>query len=287
MIDKDPELGIKRGYLKRDFEFFHIKDQRRIEIEPHYHDFNKIVIFISGNVTYVIEGKAYRLKPFDILFVNEGDVHRPIIDSSEAYERIILWVNSKFLEEHNYEDSNLLSCFETSSRRKLSLLRPSPHETAWIRTILSQLEEGVRDQGFASKVLKNALFLQLIVKLNRLFMGNEIVSPDVDIQYDEKIEKILEFINQNLEGDLSIDRLSSELFISKYYLMHRFKSQTGYTIHSYILQKRLIKASGLIRSGRQIGEVCVECGFNDYSSFVRAFKNHFGVSPREYFKMGE
>ncbi len=58
--------NIKRGYLNENFQVFHIRDKSFMEFEYHYHDFQKVVIFISGNVTYLIEGKAYKLQPWDV-----------------------------------------------------------------------------------------------------------------------------------------------------------------------------------------------------------------------------
>ena len=49
----------KSGYLHSDFKLFHIKDKKNQEFEFHYHDFNKVIIFLSGKVTYLIEGTAY------------------------------------------------------------------------------------------------------------------------------------------------------------------------------------------------------------------------------------
>lgn len=72
--------------------------------------------------------------------------------------------------------------------------------------------------------------------------------------------------------------------MSKYYLMHKFKEQTGYTIHNYIIQKRLIMSNLLIKKGRSITDACMESGFNDYSNFSRAFKKIFMLSPKEYYK---
>ena len=55
------EMINKRGYLKEDFRLFHIRDQVELELGYHYHEFDKIVVFLTGNVTYVVEGKAYFL----------------------------------------------------------------------------------------------------------------------------------------------------------------------------------------------------------------------------------
>lgn len=50
----------KTGYLNEQFRLFHLKDQTRKEFSYHYHDFHKVVIFISGKAAYHIEGKAYQ-----------------------------------------------------------------------------------------------------------------------------------------------------------------------------------------------------------------------------------
>ncbi|GCD10110.1 hypothetical protein Ctaglu_17330 [Clostridium tagluense] len=138
--------------------------------------------------------------------------------------------------------------------------------------------------AFGSTILKNALFLQFMVKINRLFLGMDINKNIDDIKYDPRIEDILSFLNSNLDKHLSIGMLSKVFYLNKYYLMHLFKEETGYTIYNYIQKKRIIKASDLIKSGMQTGEVCGQCGFGDYSSFVRAFKKEFGLSPKQYYK---
>ena len=75
-MDYAPEKKEKQaGYLHQNFRLFHLKDKKNQEFEFHYHDFNKIIIFLSGNATYLVEGKAYDLKPWDILLVNNHDIH--------------------------------------------------------------------------------------------------------------------------------------------------------------------------------------------------------------------
>ena len=63
--------------------------------------------------------------------------------------------------------------------------------------------------------------------------------------------------------------------------MHRFKEETGYTLHSYIEQKRLLHASELIKEGAPAMKAAQECGFKEYSTFLRAFKRNFHISPKE------
>lgn len=279
--------GSKRGYLNKDFQFFYLKDRKSMEFELHFHDFNKIIVFISGSVTYLIEGKAYKLKPWDILLVSSSEIHKAVIDASGTYERMIIWVNSNFLLKHNSPESNLMTCFDIASREKRNILRLNPELLRQAKYILSQLKEECTSDAFGSQVLKNSLFLQFIVYLNRLYLKPETIEHQADGDYNESIGAVMKHINENLSEDMSIEGLASKFYMSKYHLMHKFKSQTGYTIHSYILQKRLMMANTLIKSGRSITEACAECGFGDYSSFVRAFKKMYGQSPKKHHKMVE
>jgi len=284
MDHMDNTEKVKRGYLNEDFHFFKLKDQKKNEFEFHYHDFNKIIIFISGEVTYIIEGKSYKLKPWDILLVGKNDIHLPIISEATTYERMILWLNPIFLEDHNKNNCNLLSCFQLAAERKLNLIRTNKMDINSLKVNLVDLEGAIQDKAFGNEILKNALFIQLMVKINRLFLGMDINKNIDDIKYDPRIEDILSFINSNLDMDLSIDILSNKFYLNKYYLMHLFKNETGYTLYAYIQKKRVIKAADLIKKGMQAGEVCSLCGFGDYSTFVRAFKKNFQLSPKQYYK---
>lgn len=283
----DNTSKIKRGYLDKNFEFFHLRDQRNLQFEYHYHDFNKIIIFISGNVTYLIEGKAYKLKPWDILFIDSSEVHKPLINVEEPYERIVLWVNTSFLKSYDKDNFSLINCFKLAIERRINVLRLDADSIVDIKRILYELDNENKNDNYGSFILKNNLFLQLMIYFNRLFLknGENERLLNNDIKYDKAIINIIDYINENISEELSIEILSEKFYISKYYLMHKFKVQTGYTVHNYILQKRLMFSLDMIKKGSALYEVCDKCGFGDYSSFVRAFKKMFGVSPKNYYKV--
>ena len=69
------EVG-SRGYLTEEFRLFHLRDQKQLQLDYHYHPFDKIVIPLSGQVTYLVEGCTYYLRPWDILLVGRGEIHR-------------------------------------------------------------------------------------------------------------------------------------------------------------------------------------------------------------------
>ena len=276
------DINNKVGYLNDNFKIFHIRDKKDIKFEYHHHDFSKIVILIDGDLTYYIEGKAYILKPWDILFVNKNEIHKPVVNPNKYYERIVIWLNPDFMAKYAQGNNNLLKCFEVAIKNNYNLLRLNMKSIDIIKNLIQDIQNCNNSNEFGSEILKESLFVQLMVLMNRLFLNSDKNRDIEDIQYDKTIEGVLNYINSNLENDLTIDTIASEFFISKYYLMRKFKNQIGSSIHNYVVQKRLILARSLISDGLSMSSVCSRCGFNDYSSFVRAFKKVYGVSPSNY-----
>ena len=209
----------KTGYLKEDFRLFHINDRTKKEFSYHYHDFHKIIVFISGKVTYHIEGKAYHLKPRDILLVSQGAIHKP------------------------------------------------------------EIEQTLRNEQFGEEALRNALFTQFMVYINRIFLRTSSTPDKKSYSSDSQVEQLLKYINRNLSDDLSIDQLADHFFFSKYHMMRKFKAETGYTIHSYVTNKRLLLARSLLSQGTPVMKAAEKSGFQDYTTFVRAYKKQFGKVP--------
>lgn len=265
----------KKGYLNEEFRLFHIKDQTGQEFSYHYHDFHKVVIFLSGKVTYHIEGKAYHLKPWDILLVSRHAIHKSEIDASVPYERFILWI------KNDIPNKQLLQCFQKASDRSYNLVRLNSSLQEKLKDVLFELEASARSEAFGKDILTQALFQEFMVYLNRIFLEKQYIFDKKSYSYDSQIANILKYINHHLGEDLSVDALASRHYISKYHLMRKFKKETGYTLHNYVINKRLLQARTLISEGTPILKAAHESGFAEYSTFSRAYRKQFGKAPSE------
>ena len=263
----------KTGYLKEDFRLFHINDQTKKDFSYHYHDFHKIIVFISGKVTYHIEGKAYHLKPRDILLVSQGAIHKPEIDPSVPYERYIFWIRD------DLSCQELNTCFQKANDRSFNLVRADSALQERLKDLLPEIEQTLQNTHFGDPVLRDALFTQFMIYINRIFLRTS-SSPDKKAySSDTQVEQLLKYINRNLSENLSIDQLAERFFFSKYHMMRKFKNETGYTIHNYITSKRLLMARSLISQGIPVMKAALASGFRDYTTFVRAYKKQFGKAP--------
>lgn len=268
----------KQGYLHDEFRFFHITDNGRKEFDYHYHDFYKILILLSGNVTYTIEGRTYRLSPFDIVFVNAGEIHRPTVHDDTAYERIILYISPDFFPACKTADYDLKYCFVKASEEHSNVLRiPGFRQSLLYQKTMELLASGT-DTDYAHALYHRILFLEFMIQLNRAVIHEHIQYIEVQSS-NEKIMQILEYIRQNLTEDITSDRIAGAFYLNKYYLMHLFKLETGYTLGNYITNKRLLYARELLQKNMPATQVCYECGFKNYSTFSRAYKKCFQDIP--------
>lgn len=103
-----------------------------------------------------------------------------------------------------------------------------------------------------------------------------------DVTESGKINGILEYINENLASDLSLDRIASRFYISKFYLSKPFKRFTGMSIYQYIIKKRVSISGEMLRNGATVTAAYLDGGFQDYSNYLKAFKREFHCNPREY-----
>lgn len=283
----------KTGYLHDPFRLFHLTDREVKDYECHYHDFHKILLFLSGDVDYFIEGVTYRLEPRDIVLIGAGDVHRPIIRSAAPYERVILYVSSDFLASYTDSGYSLETCFQKQTAahsagcpdirakektKPLPVLRTSSSSVPALFKLCEKLEASLSSREYAAGLYSRTLLLQLLIQLNRSFLSDSFRYIETGTA-NQKITEILHYINEHLDGDLSIDALSREFFISRRYLMHIFRQETGYSIGKYVNAKRLFWARDKIRHGMSLTDACFSSGFQHYSTFTRSYYRMFQTTP--------
>lgn len=282
MRKKHQRFLSRQHMLTGEYEIYHYHDTGMASVRPHHHDFFECYYFMNGNVTFLIEGKAYDLNPGDIILVNSSELHQAAInDLNEPYERIVLWLNAGYIQQLSTENTDLGQCFMHKNRS--NILRPELDSQHRIRTIMTQLLEIDEKKTYGQDLLKTAFVIELLVLLNQTMLDSG-KAQTVEGRKSRRIEAIIEYINDNLDKTMQIDDLAEKFFVSKFHLSREFKEQTGATLHRYIVQKKLILAKEMILQGQPITDVYQACGFGDYSNFFRVFRHEYDMTPKQYYR---
>lgn len=267
-----------RQEMHRDsFEVFHYRQPRPAAVEVHHHDFYEVYFLLSGQVEFWVDGRILKMSPGDLLLINPMELHRPILtEEKKVYERIVVWINKTYLE--SVGEGNFSDCFDTTHPNHTHLIHLSPAERTGITALLGELVREYYSQECGSGICAYGLFLQFMVRLNRL--ARHTGRPEESRQQSVLVQQVLAYIGEHLSEAISLETLADRFYVSKYYLSHTFSKEVGVSLYRYIMLRRLLLARQLLGQGMPAGQVSRSCGFADYTSFYRAFKSEYGISPK-------
>lgn len=235
----------------------------------HTHDTHEIFCFLGGEAKYCVEGTIYAMSPGDIFLMKKGEAHSLLLTSSRPYDRLYV----------NFNEDAILKRYSSKitefiDKKPLGNYNRYPSLVFKNNNCIFYLNQILKNKDIDEQRLYLTVLLVELMNCPRNYIK---VESTVEI-----IRSITEFINLHLKDDITIDMLCKKFHISKTHLSRKFKSTTGSTISKYILKKRLILANELMAKGISPTNIYTECGFRDYTTFYRAYKEIYNCSPKHY-----
>ena len=266
---------------KDDFEIFHYNNSATFSC-PHQHDFFELFYLVDDSLEYIVEGLRYSITAGSALLIAPGQIHRAdVCGSVRNLDRFILWINAdyvkKLTETMPHVRFTLLGSMEGRN------LIPLDSETSLlIRQLLFALHRESGEPAIDSALLNRFIISQLLIYCGRrIVKAPSTLTPKAALRYREIIQ-VYEYIVTHLKEDMSIPDLADRFFMDRNTLMRHFRHEVGMTPGECIRWHRLESARVMLQGGAPAQEACAESGFSDYSSFYRAFKQSYGMSPRDY-----
>ena len=250
----------------------------------HYHNFYEIIYVLEGEYSSFIENQVYHLHKGEFLLIDMNVMHKYhyIEKKHDSSKRIILWITEQMLAELSGGEVDLSACF----RRRESCAYHFPiYYEEMLRSFLLKLamsEVMEDDTAGISPVLGRGYLTLFFGYLNSLCQRKEYLSAGEEMSLHPLVEKVSDYIDAHISEKITVELLADYVHMSKYHFLRKFKELTGVTVHTYLTDKRLIKACQELKDGSSIEQAYQVAGFTDYSSFLRNFKNAYGVSPKKY-----
>ena len=281
---RSSQFNTRQYMLSEAYEVFYYSDTHFRSVGSHSHDYYELYFFEEGAVTMVIGENPYSLQSGDVIVIPPGIDHRILLtDSEKPYRRFVLWLTPAYLMALEKRSPDYGYLLRRSAEQGRYVYRFDLPTFNALRTRLFTLLDEIHADRFARETAIDLSISDLL-----LYLGRTVYEQEQRRDRKEQLsryEAITQYVDEHLDEHLSLDTLARQFYLSKYYLVHLFRENTGLSVHQYILKKRLAACCDAMRGGAAVGEVCRQWGFGDYSAFYRAFRKEYGMSPSAYLEL--
>ncbi|MBO5899037.1 MAG: helix-turn-helix domain-containing protein [Clostridia bacterium] len=231
-----------------------------------FHAYDEVVLFLGGNAKFVSKDTQTVLQPGDVVWISKEQFHQFIVLNEESYERLIVAIKKS-------APPLPLICEMTSNTVSIS----QPNEA--VRGIFANMMGAIT--GTLSSEEKVVLLRALITQL--LFEKKQSLDMTVKSVTDPSslVSRAISYIDTHLQTALALSDIAKALNVSESTLSHTFRKEVDMSVFSYVSKKRVSVARQYIASGYSISQAAMLSGFNDYGSFFRICKKHYGVKPSQ------
>lgn len=265
------------------YEAFHAMNENVTSQAYHCHDYYELYIHVQGGQYFGLDNDLYLLEPNEMIILPPFSMHGIIFEKPAAtYERAYLNLSPETLQILGCDQIDLNSYFQSYAAEGRIMIHLTQDEADRCLSVLDQLQNYVGSDDPVERYAHYALILNFLSTV--CYALRRTAATASPITSNNVIQDVLSYINHHYTESLKISDLAKRFNISDSFLAHRFAKFTNRSVYDYILYRRIMLAKEIINSDATLNTIAYQCGFNDYSNFLRMFTKIVGKSPAEYRK---
>lgn len=233
-----------------------------------FHKNAELLCCVSGEGKVMVKDQNYRMLPGDILIVHPGVLHQ-VLPPDNRFEIYCLILNSSFCRNFGFDlETMKFDCHfsDTVCAGSIAAL----HEL--------YIKYSAADKISAARLISSFSALILYLMERHLISDNY---KEACSSTENTVKSAIKFIQNNYHKKITLDLISDELYVNKFYLCKIFRHYTGMSVVTYINELRLTQARLMLQEGLKVSEVCEKCGFTGQSYFTRLYKKRYNILPSE------
>ena len=253
----------------------------------HCHDYYELYIHLRGGEFMGVDNQRFQLKPNQLFILPPFSMHGlSCTKEMRNYERAYLNLSPEVLRVLGCGQIDLDQFFRSNASGGVCTYQLSEENAAqfvaWVKKIRDNQQKHA-DEGDAFHRFQNyALMLNI---LNMVCQTIRKTNPVEGKPFGNGIiQEILDYINNHYTQPIRIENLARSFGVSVSWLSHEFVRFTNRSVYDYVLYRRVMLARQQMLGSASLNEIAYQCGFNDYSNFLRSFTKIVGVSPNQYRK---
>ncbi len=269
--------------MKTDNQFQYIKSQHLDQVtvlqaqmddfsyDKHAHEEFSFGVTLTGRQDFFANGAFYRSRPGNIFIFNPEEVHDGQSGERDALIYSMLYV-------HPDQLAPMLAAVGVKNSADFRIA-DTMVEDAKLRQYIINIAHMITDKA-VDKLQQECQLYQIAERIAQCY-GRFSEAPQ-NSKVDYLLRQVKDFIQDNIQSDLSLEDLSQHANISKYHFLRMFRQQFGITPHQYVLNCRVNRARQDLQAGVDLDDIVYAYGFSDLSHFNRRFKPIFGMTPKQY-----
>ncbi len=274
-------------YEQMGYEAHHNLSETFEVTQFHCHDYYEFYIHLRGGEFMGVDNQLFLLKPNQVFILPPFSMHGlSCTGEMRNYERAYLNLSPEVLRILGCGQIDLDQFFRAHTAGGVCTYQLEERDAEQFVAWINRIRENQQDPSYESDPFhRYQNYVLMMAVLNLLCRTMRDTSPVEGEPFGNAIiQEILSYINNHYTQPIRIENLARSFGVSVSWLSHEFVRFTNRSVYDYVLYRRVMLARQQMMGNASLNDIAYQCGFNDYSNFLRSFSKIAGMPPSQYRK---